>query len=332
MKFTSLNRRYLWWAAIGFGLVLTFLCTVLVLYDSSRLSAALRQKLDNVVGLAQVSLTSAVWNLDEEVVKEMVKAIALDTSIVFIHVVSGETTLFRYLRPDYTDRQDASIGDSSKVIRNTADILRKDSKIGSIEVGISTSETRRQLIIDIIALVSIAVLIMAAIILTIYRVVERKRHEQALQEAYDVIKDQKERMENELNVGRDIQMSMVPLTFPYPPDRDEFLVYAKLKPARELGGDFYDFYFVDERRFFFCIGDVSGKGVPAALFMAVTKTLIKSRTGEDCSTASILTHINDELSKDNSSCMFVTLFAGILDVTTGEFIYTNAGHNPPYLR
>jgi len=273
-----------------------------------------------------------VWNLDEEVVKEMVKAIALDGSIVFIHVVSGETTLFRYLRPDYTDRQDASIGDSSEVNRKTADILRKDNKIGSIEVGISTAEVSRQLITHIIALVSIAVLTMVAIILTIYRVVERKRHEQALQEAYDVIMDQKERMEKELKIGREIQMSMVPLTFPPFPDRDEFSVYAKLKPARELGGDFYDFYFVDQRRFFFCIGDVSGKGVPAALFMAVTKTLIKSRTTEDCSTASILTHINDELSEENSSNMFVTLFACILDVTTGEFIYTNAGHNPPYLR
>ncbi len=332
MKFKSLNRRYLWWAVLSFGLVLTLLCTLLVLYDSSRLDAALRQKQENVVGLAQVSLTSAVWNLDEEVVKEIVKAIALDDSIVFIHVVSAETTLFRYLRPDYMDRQEASIGDSSKVIRKTADILRTNSKIGSIEVGISTAGTRRQLLTDTVALVSIAVLTIAAIILTIYRVVERKRHEQALQEAYDVIKDQKERMENELNVGREIQMSMVPLTFPAFPDRDEFSVYAKLKPARELGGDFYDFYFVDERRFFFCIGDVSGKGVPAALFMAVTKTLIKSRTAEDWSTASILTHINDELSKDNSSCMFVTLFAGILDVTAGEFIYTNAGHNPPYLR
>ena len=232
---------------MSFGLVITLLCTLLVLYDSSRLDAALRQKLENVVGLAQVSLTSAVWNLDEEVVKEVVKAIALDESIVFIHVVSSETTLFRYLRPDYMDRQEASIGDPSKVIRKTADILRTNSKIGSIEVGISTAGTRRQLLTDTVALV-------------------------------------------------------------------------------------YDFYFIDDRRFFFCIGDVSGKGVPAALFMAVTKTLIKSRTVEDYSTASILTHINDELSKDNSSCMFVTLFAGILDVTAGEFTYTNAGHNPPYLR
>ncbi len=198
MKFKNLNRRFLWWAVLSFGLVLILLCTLLVLYDSSRLNAALNQKLDNVVGLAQVSLTSAVWNLDEEVVKEMVRAIALDDSIVFIHVVSGETTLFRYLRPDYTNRQDTSISDSSEVIRKTAAILRKDSKIGSIEVGISTAEVRRQFITDIIALVSIAVLTMAAVILTIYRVVERKRHEQALQDAYNVIKDQKERMEEEI--------------------------------------------------------------------------------------------------------------------------------------
>ncbi len=153
-----------------------------------------------------------------------------------------------------------------------------------------------------------------------------------LETAYGIIRGQKDRMEQELNVGREIQMSMVPLKFPAFPEHDEFSVYAKLKPAREVGGDFYDFYFVDEKRFFFCVGDVSDKGVPAALFMAVTKTLIKSRTTDDRSTASILTHVNNKLSEENSSCMFVTLLAGILDITSGELVYTNAGHNPPYLR
>ena len=163
-------------------------------------------------------------------------------------------------------------------------------------------------------------------------ITQRKRAEEALQEAYGIIKDQRDRMEDELNIGREIQMSMIPLVFPPFPDHDEFSVFAALEPAREVGGDFYDYYFIDEERFCFCIGDVSGKGVPAALFMAMAKTLIKSRAADDRSTASILTHVNDELSADNHSCMFVTIFSGILNIRTGELLYTNAGHNPPYLK
>jgi sigma-B regulation protein RsbU (phosphoserine phosphatase) len=142
----------------------------------------------------------------------------------------------------------------------------------------------------------------------------------------------KERMESELNIGKDIQMSMLPLKFPPFPERKEIDIFALLHPAREVGGDFYDFFFIDEKRFCFCVGDVSGKGVPAALFMAMTKTLIKSRAADDFSTASIITHVNDELSEDNKSHMFVTIFICILDTRTGEMSYTNAGHNPPFLR
>lgn len=150
--------------------------------------------------------------------------------------------------------------------------------------------------------------------------------------AHEIVKLHKDRMQEELNIGREIQMSMVPLTFPAFPERDEFSVHATLQPAREVGGDFYDFFFIDDSRFCFCIGDVAGKGVPAALFMAVTQTLIKSRAGSDTSTASILTHVNNELSQSNKESMFVTVFIAILNITTGEVTYTNAGHNPPYVK
>jgi PAS domain S-box-containing protein len=156
-------------------------------------------------------------------------------------------------------------------------------------------------------------------------ITEQKRMEQELARA-------NERMGQELNIGREIQMNMLPLIFPPFPNHTEFSIYAQLKPAREVGGDFYDFYFLDEDHFCFCIGDVSGKGVPAALFMAVTKTLIKSRAVDDFSTASILTYVNDELSHDNNACMFVTIFMGIMNIQTGELVYTNAGHNPPYVK
>ena len=152
-----------------------------------------------------------------------------------------------------------------------------------------------------------------------------------LQRVYALIKRQKDRMEEELNVGHNIQMSMLPLKFPPFPDRNEFSINALLKPAREVGGDFYDFFFINKDEICLVIGDVSGKGVPGALFMAVTKTMIKSSASGDRSPASIVTRVNDELSEDNPQSMFVTLFLGIANVRTGEFRYTNAGHNPPYI-
>ncbi len=155
---------------------------------------------------------------------------------------------------------------------------------------------------------------------------------QELQAAYAVINKQKERMQEELNVGRDIQMSMVPDTFPAFPDHEEFDIHALLKPAREIGGDFYDYFFIERDKLCVCVGDVSGKGVPAALFMAVTKTMIKSTASEDYSPASIITRVNEEISRDNPSCMFITLFLGILHVRSGEFHYTNAGHPYPYIK
>ena len=152
-----------------------------------------------------------------------------------------------------------------------------------------------------------------------------------LHKAYGVIKLQKDRMQEELNVGHDIQMSMLPLVFPPFPERDEFSVNAILKPAREVGGDFYDFFFISKDELCLVIGDVSGKGVPGALFMAVTRTMIKSSASGDYSPASIVTRVNDELSADNPQSMFVTLFLGIVNVKNGKFRFTNAGHNPPYI-
>lgn len=158
-----------------------------------------------------------------------------------------------------------------------------------------------------------------------------KRSMDELQDAYAIIKKHSERMEQELSVGHDIQMSMLPLEFPAFPGRSEFSLHALLKPAREVGGDFYDFFFVDEDHICLVVGDVSGKGVPAALFMAVTKTMIKTQAADDPSPASIITRVNDELSADNPASMFVTLFLAIVNTRTGAFRYTNAGHNPPYV-
>ena len=163
-------------------------------------------------------------------------------------------------------------------------------------------------------------------------VLERVKTHLALRKAYQVIEAQKERMQDELNIGREIQMSMLRQDFPVYPDRDEFDLAATILPAREVGGDFYDFFFVDQDHLCLCVGDVSGKGVPAALFMAVTKTLIKSRASSDDSPASIMTYVNDALCEGNEACMFVTLFLAFVNVKTGALVYSNAGHNPPNLK
>jgi PAS domain S-box-containing protein len=139
------------------------------------------------------------------------------------------------------------------------------------------------------------------------------------------------RMGDELNIGHQIQMSMIPLTFPRFPDHKDLDVWAFIRPAREVGGDFYDFFMIDDRYFAFVIADVSGKGVPAALMMAVAKTLLKSRSQDTKSTSNIISVTNNELSENNDDCMFITAFFGIIDTKTGVLTYTNAGHNPPYL-
>lgn len=144
-------------------------------------------------------------------------------------------------------------------------------------------------------------------------------------------KNIKEQIEHELTVARTIQMSMVPKVFPVPPDVQEVEVFAILESAKEVGGDLYDFFYIDDDHFCFVIGDVSGKGVPASLFMAVTKTLIQAKAGVGISSAEVLYHTNNELCRGNDETMFVTLFCGIINLRTGDVQFSNAGHNKPYL-
>jgi len=141
----------------------------------------------------------------------------------------------------------------------------------------------------------------------------------------------KERMESELKIAHDIQMGILPKIFPPFPNKPEFDIYAVLKPAREVGGDFFDFFFIDDVHLCFVIADVSGKGVPASLFMAVTKTLISVIAREIGSPDEILDKVNKEIAQDNPSFIFVTVFCGVLNVKTGEIWYSSGGHNPPLL-
>ena len=143
--------------------------------------------------------------------------------------------------------------------------------------------------------------------------------------------NQKEHIESELSIARSIQMAMLPTRFPPFPDYPNLSAYGMVEPAREVGGDLYDFY-IREGKLFFCIGDVSGKGMPAALVMAVTRSLFRSFTSYINSPAQIVTQMNNTLSDEsNDMNMFVTLFLGILDLQTGELLYCNAGHDAPIL-
>ena len=141
---------------------------------------------------------------------------------------------------------------------------------------------------------------------------------------------EKERMEEALKLAHDIQMSMLPKIFPPFPKRHEFEIFATIAPAKEVGGDFYDFFFIDDDHLCFAVGDVSGKGVPASLFMAVTKTLFKATAGNGGAPGEILARLNAEICRDNESCMFVTFFCAILNIRTGQVDYSNGGHNLPY--
>jgi sigma-B regulation protein RsbU (phosphoserine phosphatase) len=141
----------------------------------------------------------------------------------------------------------------------------------------------------------------------------------------------KERMESELEIAAGIQRSMLPSSFPAYPDRDDFDIYAIMEPAKEVGGDLYDFFLIDDNHLCIAVGDVSDKGVPAALFMAVTIFLIQAAAAKGRGPEEIMAILNDQVCKGNDNCFFVTLFCGILDLGTGEFRFSNAGHEPPLL-
>ncbi len=142
---------------------------------------------------------------------------------------------------------------------------------------------------------------------------------------------EKERIGAELDVATKIQASMLPCIFPAFPERDEFEIYATMHPAKEVGGDFYDFFMVDEDNLAIVAADVSGKGVPAALFMVIGKTLIKDHTTSGKNLGEVFTEVNDLLCEANSEQLFITAFVGVLNIITGEFRYVNAGHEIPFI-
>jgi serine phosphatase RsbU (regulator of sigma subunit) len=183
----------------------------------------------------------------------------------------------------------------------------------------------------------VAAIIIAALGFILHR---HKRHEKAMETAYDKLEDAygkleettkaKERIESELRIARDIQMSMVPRNFDIFPQNSGIDLYASMKPAKEVGGDLYDF-FIQDNKLYLCIGDVSGKGVPASMTMAVAVNLFHNNAKEGFPPEHIAARLNDTLASDNESGMFVTMFIAEIDLTTGQMKYCNAGHNPPVI-
>ena len=173
-------------------------------------------------------------------------------------------------------------------------------------------------------LVTLLQLLGVAMIAIILRVIAKN------QMKYKALNTQKERMGKELEIAKDIQMSMIPKIFPPYPERGDIDIYASIVPAKEVGGDLFDFFIMDEK-LYFCIGDVSGKGVPASLVMAVTRSLFRTLAAHEKSPGRIVTAMNESMSDMNESTMFVTFFCGVLDMKTGHLRYCNAGHNAPML-
>ena len=160
----------------------------------------------------------------------------------------------------------------------------------------------------------------------------KKAHEE-LKVAYDQLEEttaQKALIESDLRIASEIQMGMLPTKFPTLDERDDVLLYASLTPAKEVGGDLFDFHFRDEK-LFFCIGDVSGKGVPASLFMSVTRAVFRTVSAHESMPDRIVTTMNKIITDMNKNNMFVTLFVGVLDLPTGRLRYSNAGHDAPLL-
>ena len=142
------------------------------------------------------------------------------------------------------------------------------------------------------------------------------------------VEDANKRMENELSIAHGIQMGIVPKTFPPFPERNDIDIFASMTPAWDVGGDFYDYY-LDGDRLWFCIADVSGKGVPAALVMAITVSHFRTEARHCDTPAEVITTLNDGMAGTNAQNMFVTMFVGMLDLMDGRFLYCNAGHNAP---
>ena len=216
---------------------------------------------------------------------------------------------------------------------NTAEVQKMSYEYAAqIDVTRAENETKdlrlSKLDLQIQAALAIILITLAFFLFYYFR---RRKQMQELRQAYNQLADTttaKERIDSELRIARDIQMSMVPRTFPAFPDRRDIDLHAAIVPAKEVGGDLYDFFLQDDR-LCFCVGDVSGKGIPASLTMAVAVNLFRTVAKEGFPPEIIATKLNETMSANNENAVFVTMFIGIIDLKTGHLDYCNCGHNAP---
>lgn len=229
---------------------------------------------------------------------------------------------------------------SAKGVRNQLNEMNTIFQVDELKMEqerLEFEQKRAQLIWIIVVA---TILVISLVIFLVIRMRSARRLKEAHEElqdthnkllvAYDNLEETtaaKERIESDLRIARDIQMSMVPSRFP---ERDDLDLYASMTPAKEVGGDLYDFLVLDDH-LYFCLGDVSGKGVPASLFMAQATRLFHTLAKLKMQPAEIATRLNDELGADNEQGMFVTMFLGDIDLKSGHLSFCNAGHNPPTL-
>ena len=221
--------------------------------------------------------------------------------------------------------------------------LRSSDRLGQLRQQLTELETMTEL--DELRIsrhrmhfwyaVGIALIIIISLcVYTVLRIKSARRLKKAnnqLQEAYDQLEETttaKERIESELRIARNIQMSMVPNEFP---TCDRLDIFARMTPAKEVGGDLYDTQLIDSCRLYFCVGDVSGKGVPASLFMAQTIRLFRAMAKQGMPPTDIATYLNMELCEGNENSMFVTMFIGVIELETGKLDFCNCGHNAPII-
>ena len=253
------------------------------------------------------------------------------------------THLGRYAEASQLYNEMYQINDSINISDTKRQLAEMNTKYSLDEERMKRQEEQMR---SIIAIASIIVLSLAIFLYFRIRSARRlkKAHEslelahgkleethQQLLTAYDQLEETtaaKERIESDLRIARNIQMSMVPSLFP---EREDLDLFASMTPAKEVGGDLYGYLLLDDL-LYFCLGDVSGKGVPASLFMAQATRLFRTLAAQKMQPAEIATRINDALSgDDNEQGMFVTMFIGLVDLTTGHLHFCNAGHNPPVL-
>ena len=240
-------------------------------------------------------------------------------------------------------REAELINAATKLRNDSLDRYNKDLKISEYKSKLEAQQQKeRAKKLRLLSAAIIGLIVVGFLIHFFYR---RQKHLKEIQTAYNKLEDAygkleattkaKERIDSELRIAHNIQVGMVPRTFPAFPDRNDIDLYASMTPAKEVGGDLYDFFLLPpslrdgDERLCFCIGDVSGKGVPSAMFMSVVVNLFRIVAKEGKTPAQIATKVNEAVATDNENSMFATMFIGEIDLRTRVLEYCNCGHNPP---